>query len=778
MVLLVLVLFGQFIFSDKMLHSSDQMTGFGSRVFQKTALQHFHQFPLWLNPRLGGMPTIDAMFGDAFYVPSMVCHLLMSVPRAISMKMVLHVLLAGIFFFYMLRRGFRMSPLISGAGAIFYMFNPQFVSHIYPGHDGKMFVIAWLPFIIWQLKLLMDQPKPLTMALFGFGIGMSILTSHIQMTYFVLWGTFLYWLFAAGTTLIIRKEQKTAVRQSLYFWGAIVLGLGMGAMQLFPSFLYIRDAFSVRGADRGFEFASSWSLGWPEVFSLWIPEFVNSLDFYWGQNPFKLNSEYAGMLPLLLAAAAIVIKPKNRWRIFWGVIAVGTVLFSLGAHTPVFHIAYALIPGVKKFRACSMIMFWFSFSTALLSALFLKDLVSGVFQSFSEEKRKQWAKGLLIAMGVCLALTLLFSVQGFVKGLFSGIIAEQGKERVFEANFTRNFLPFLWVWCVLTITVLGLLRGNVTGKLSAPVVIIVILLLGIVDAMRVDAKFIKLVNPAPYFHEEPSLKPLIASMEKEPFRCYALPGALPQDGEGIHHLEGISGFHDNELHWYREFRGDQQDRNYISSLIGMNAQGQPYLKAEMISRGNPFLNIANAKYLLVRNGTTLLTLPNDSAFDRLSYIPSYTVMDSSSVVEALRSESFDYRRTVALTEKPVLPASFSVPDNSLPINNALRTEWLSYTPNYRKATVEMPADGFLQIAEVFYPGWEIRVDGKEARYYRSDLAWMALPLTSGSHMVEMLPHSKYLGTFLPVSFVAIGIILGIIVMTVVAERKRKISAGS
>ena len=145
MALLVLALFGQFLFSDKMLFSSDQMSGFDARVFFKMSLEKFHQFPMWINSRLGGMPTIDAMFGDALYLPSILCQLIMSVPRAIGMKMVLHVLLAGIFFFLMLSKGFRMSPLIAGAGALFYMFNPQFVSHIYPGHDGKMFVIAWLP---------------------------------------------------------------------------------------------------------------------------------------------------------------------------------------------------------------------------------------------------------------------------------------------------------------------------------------------------------------------------------------------------------------------------------------------------------------------------------------------------------------------------------------------------------------------------------------------------------------------------------------------------------
>ena len=132
---------------------------------------------------------------------------------------------------------------------------------------------------------------------------------------------------------------------------------------------------------------------------MWVPELVNTLEYYWGQNPFKLNSEYAGGITLLLAVLAIVIKP-GKWRIFWGAVAVLACLYALGANTPVFHIAYALIPGVKKFRAASMIMYWFSFGTVLLALLFLKDLVSGKLSDLTEQKQKHWKRAFLSPSGV------------------------------------------------------------------------------------------------------------------------------------------------------------------------------------------------------------------------------------------------------------------------------------------------------------------------------------------------------------------------------------------
>lgn len=717
------------------------------------------------------MPTHDAMFGDIFYILNMPLTIAASIPKAIGYKMILHIILAGVFFFLLLRRGFQMPAIIASTGAVFYMFNPQFVSHIYPGHDAKMYVIAWLPFIIWQLKSLFEKPTLLTSALLGLGIGMSLFTSHIQMTYFMLWGAFLYWATATGIGVYTKEAMTRTLLKSAYFWVAVIFGLGIAAIQIFPSFLYIRDAFSVRGTDRGFDFAASWSLHWPEVFSLWVPEFCNSLQYYWGQNAFKLNSEYAGMIPVIFAAIAIISKPKNPWRIFWGAVACGAVLFALAANTPFFTIAYYLVPGVKKFRAASMIMFWFSFSTILLSALALKDLVNGYYTSLTEISKKKWYKGLPVAMAVLGAVTLLFSMQGAVKELFAGAITSSRQGEIFAANFSKNFVPFLWLWFVFTLALLGSFLAVIKNKLSVPVFMGIVLTVAAIDLVRTNLPFIQLASSKQYFYKEPALVKLGTEMREAPFRCFSLPGTFPsQNGEGIHGLEGVGGFHDNELHWYREFRGDQQDRNFISSLIGMNDNGQPYLKSEMLSEGNPFLNIANAKYLLVRNGYELLAIENRNALGRLSFAKNIVVMDSSKVPEALSRGEYDYRTTIAVSKAP------EALQNPVPATGkAFAVSWKKYATNYRKAVVTVPENGYLRISEVYYPGWKMLLDGKPVQFFRADLAWMGIAIPAGEHTLEMQPQSLYLNRFIPVSAVTAGVLLLIFLgagVTAAKNRKR------
>jgi hypothetical protein len=756
--LIIIVMFSSFLFDNsKMLFGSDTMSGLDSKVYYRTAINTFHQFPLWFNSRLSGMPTIDALFGDSFYPPSFVFFSMLPIPRALGMRLVFHVFLAGLFFFLLVRKGFRAPRFVAFIGAAFYMLNPEFFSHVYPGHDGKMFVIAWLPFVVWMLKSLLDRPNLLTASFFAASIAICLYTSHIQMTYFMLWGLFFYWLM--HTVLLYRKEKKIAAPliSSVYFWLAILVGVGLAFVQIFPSFMFVREAFSVRGVERGFDYAASWSLHWPEAFSLWVPEFGNTLNYYWSENVFKLNSEYAGAMATLFAVIAIIAKAKP-WRLFWGGVCVFTVLYSLGAHTPIFQMAYALVPGVKKFRACSMLMFWFSFGTILLSSLFLKDVVTGFFDALSDERRKKWQKGVLIAIGCITAAAFLFSIKGFVAGLMQSLttsLADRQKGQIFDANFSKNFVPFLWAWWFFAAVCLGLLWGVIAKKINVYILCTVVLVIGLIDVIRVDMQFVSVINPLPYFTSEPAIKELTAEMQEAPFRCFTLPGTLNQNAEGIHSLEGVNGFNDNELAWYRQFRGDQQDRNFFDKIVGVMADGRPYLIPENLKNGNAFLNIANAKYYLIRQGEQLLKIKNEAALGRISFAKDCIVLDSTRTVEALHTGAYDPRKTVALFKEPALrPAAsnLSVGDSASDPQLLLSVRWEKYSPNLRRAAVSVKQDGFLRISEVYYPGWEIRIDSKKVPVMRADLAWMAVNITKGDHIVEMLPHSLYLKKAELVSF--------------------------
>jgi len=272
-------------------------------------------------------------------------------------------------------------------------------------------------------------------------------------------------------------------------------------------------------------------------------------------------------------------------------------------------------------------------------------------------------------------------------------------------------------------------------------------------------------------------------METEPFRCFTLPGTLPQNGEGIFGLEGIGDFHDNELQWFRAFRGDQRSANFYLNIVGYDEQGRGYLNAQNLRAGNNFLNLANVKYYLTRQAGQILPIENEQALGRISFAHKYVVMNEEQALAALRDNRYDIHTTVALLEEPAIkPAPIPAAGDSS-ASPAMRAEvtWVSYTPNVRTAEVIAPTDGFLRISEVYYPGWEIRIDGEKVRDYRADVSWIAVNITRGKHTVEMRPRSLYLREASMVSLPLIGVLLAywiVVALMQVRSRKKETAEGT
>jgi hypothetical protein len=764
------LLFSGFIFSDSTLSSSDELSGVDMKELTRVSAVEYGQIPTWFATRLSGMPSIDAMFSDALYPPTMVVRMFMPVYRSFGWMMVLHVFLAGLFFFLMLRRSFGVTRLPALAGALFYMLSPQFVSLVHPGHSGKMFVIAWLPYVVWRLRSLLSLPTLRNACLMAIGIAMMVLSPHVQMTYFVLMGIFLYWATDTAKSIAGKDEKKRIALKAAFFWMAVFVGLGLSFVQLYPSYMFVRDAFSVRGVDRGFDFAASWSMNWAEVFSLWVHEFGNSLEYYWGKNYFKLNTEYAGAVPLLLTVLALASKPKSLWRIFWAAVAVLAVLYALGANTPIFTLFYYLVPGVKRFRAPCMIMFWITFATALMSVYFIKDLLNKRFEIHGE-RQKKWAKGLAVALGAVTLVSIIFSVSSAATSFAAPMMGGGDAPRIFQANFAQNFVPNLWFWWLICAVTLGMLLAIVNDKLRPSVLVYTLIILGAIDMIKVDKQFITVETPRKYFYQnDPTLTALKSEFAKAPFRVFTLPRTFPmQNQEGVYGLEGVSGFHDNELVCYRAFRGEG-DKNYIDGIVEVTPQGMSLSLAKI--RGNtPFLDLADVDYILLGSGSGAIDkIKNPTSLGRLSYAADYVVMGEGDIAGTLKSGGYDYRTAVALLEEPELPFArkkdAGVDNGDGGIDEAVRqfaVEWKKYTPNLRIASVNMPDDGFLRISEVYYPGWKISVNGSPVKYYRSDIAWMAVPLKAGDYEVTLEPKSLYLGFATTVSIIFFVITVAILV---------------
>ncbi len=391
--LLTLVLFRTFVFSDGMLLGHDTLKGgYAARAFYASQLRN-GTFPRWAPHVFGGAPFLEALSGgDALY-PTSVLLVLMEPFRALGWKLVLHVLLAGLFMFAWLRAlgASRAAALISGTA---YLLAPFMVTLVRSGHDGKLFVIALTPLMFLVTERFWERPGVRRFCAVALVVALVLFTTHFQMAYFLFGAVGAFALFRAvrmgmgsrvdpAPSASTGRRGRVAAGRFVLFLAAAVAGLGESAVQVVPAVEYVVQASrrtqttAVAAGVSGVAWASSWSLHPEEVMSLVVPEFVGNgsggaawaADTYWGRNFLKDNAEYGGVLVLILAAVSFAGAERRALR--WLLAGLGGValLYALGAHTPVWRIAYALVPGMRLFRTPSMAVFLFGFSAATLAGL-------------------------------------------------------------------------------------------------------------------------------------------------------------------------------------------------------------------------------------------------------------------------------------------------------------------------------------------------------------------------------------------------------------------------
>jgi hypothetical protein len=422
--------------------NSDQLNGIGSKVVRAQSLV----LSEWDDSRLGGVPTIDALFGDAYH-PLVLVEFLTDPARAVGFKFILIVWVAFL-------SAMALAKSLTGSlawGTLFgflYAFSPQYFSYVYGGHDGKMMVFAVAPLAILAIRKIIREGSIGYFILFVLSVVWMILGSHLQLTYLFLWGAGFYALFEM---LALSANWKTRSLRLGVTAGALAIALGISAFQIIPPYLYTTTE-SVRGTGEktNYGHAASWSLHQEELASMLIPGFigvdvyeqkqgaaglelsgsslvsipyadmqkahVQGSPFYWGHNAFKLNHDSAGIVLTFLAFLGFFVRKSRRAAAFWFVGAAVALSYAMGVHSPLFKLWFAIIPGMKSFRAPSMAMFWLP--------LLMTMMAIPVITSFKKPENRRGMKAgfvmfLLLLAIVCVSRFAWSSVLGIPGFLIS-----------------------------------------------------------------------------------------------------------------------------------------------------------------------------------------------------------------------------------------------------------------------------------------------------------------------------------------------------------------------
>jgi len=206
-------------------------------------------------------------------------------------------------------------------------------------------------------------------------LAMQLLAGHAQTTW--------YSMMIAVAWITFRSIPEKSIKTVLHAWSsfllAVLLAVGITAVQLVPTFEYLQN--SPRADAYEYENAMTYSY-WPwRLVTLFSPDFFGNpgRGDYWGYASYWEDHFYIGLIPLLLAISTLglVFLGKNQsGRPRFRALAIGCWIFvlasfllALGKNTPVFLFLYWNIPTFSMFQAPTRFLFWAAVGLPILAAI-------------------------------------------------------------------------------------------------------------------------------------------------------------------------------------------------------------------------------------------------------------------------------------------------------------------------------------------------------------------------------------------------------------------------
>ncbi len=718
-------------------HSDQYITGYAFREFGATALKATGHVALWDPYLLGGLPYVAAFHGDIFY-PSFLLRLVLPTDVAMTWSFGVHLFLAGLFAYVFLRAwGFPFFPALLGGVA--YLLSGQIASLVSPGHDGKLYVSALAPLLLWAIVRGVRDGKVWAWGVIAIATGLCVLSPQLQLTYYtgLLAIGFTLWLaFRRGEDGRSRLPQRVALTRLACAAGGALVGLCIGAVQFLPFFQYM--PFAARGTAKGWEYATSYSMPPEELINAYLPQFSGFLETYWGRNFFKLHSDYLGASVLVLAGAAFGSKLRRGFVRFWFVAGIVALLVALGGYTP-FYRAWYLLPMMKVLRAPSMIYFIVSLATAFLAAVGLERLLMG-----------EWRQRYILGWGIAaLAIAILASV-GFFQALGSAV-ALPGREDALAAD-AGHMIAGAWRSALFV----GLLLGAVwlfrMGRLPAAATAWAIALVAALDLWSIDRQYFTFSPPASVLYAaDPAVEYL--KRLKEPARTIAFPLSeqmAPNDpfltGSALmtHRIRTATGHHGNEPQAWVDLAGAKSPAYDPQRLLDPQFRRLAnvkylYTNAE-IPREIPQLPGVTFTKLVgpVRNaaGTTVYLYELNGDAPAAWVAPVIVKAAREPTLATVLDPRFDPKRAAIFDSAASVPA---VAISALPEPSPVTASVTRYEPGRISVSLDRPAPAgsALLVSENYIEGWRATVNGKEVPIGRADYTFIGVALPAGARGVEL-----------------------------------------
>lgn len=697
--------------------------------------------PLW-NPLVYTGQPIFASFQSALLSPFTIVAALTPAPMGTVVGPASRLLTGGLGFF-LFARTLRLSAAACWFCGLAFALNA--FSLVWLEHPLSA-VAAWLPWLLWSIDRLGQDPRARRAALVAVAIGLCILAGHPETAFKVL-------LFAAAYALVViaTAPRKLPVLSWLAVAGAA--GVLLSAVQVLPFQEYLRESRVF--ADRQTFAVNPYFVSTDTAITTLVPDFWGTpvLDSYVArENALRVPTNYCeqqvfvGAVTWVLAIVGLCAARWDARRAFF--VASGLVAAALMYNAPT---AMSHVTALPILRITVVSRFG-----VIVIACVIALAAYGVDALTSSRATAPGAPRRRLFYGALAAAILIACAAG---GSFWRFHDDLVRAHLLSATFVGV------VFAAATAAVTALLvASRARGFLAAAGFAVAVCVLGAGEAIAFGQHFRAFV---PARDVSPRL-PEIDAIRADPglFRVIGFGTTLPPNSAMPYRLPDPRGY-------------DGMSPRRVSELldVAFTLQGSFHMTQHVAD--SRILDLLNVKYIVGRPGLELpapqfvrveaLGTPvfrNTHALPRVLVADSVHVAEGNAARRALRDGLVDPRRTALLE---AAPAPDAAPERSTSgVADAAQIR------HYRDTFVEVETrtDGrrLLVLTDLWYPGWRARVDGQEAPILRADFAFRAVSVPAGSHVVQFSYEPQSLRTGAAISLAALVLLIGMTVTGAAAGR--------
>lgn len=603
-------------------------------------------------------------------------------PAAIAfpLQYALHFAWAAVGGYVLIRRlGGQWSGALLGGFALAYALT--MTVRIFVGHMPHLMTLAWIPWCLIAAHWAVEKRSWAATIVAGLPLGLAFLIGYIPywillvpaVSIFMAWLAFLSWQEGdrKGTAVILGQ---------LVIIGLV--GAALAAVQLLPTIEFTSLSSRVTGR---YNFADSYPIDFAYLLTVLMPDIYGAprgTVELWLQNlPGAIYWEWAvyiGVLPLILAGLAWV-NGRKQWR-FWLILGVLGVLAALGDKGAFHRLLFDFVPGMNWFRFASRPAYFFSLGIAVLAGLMFDH-----WFNLPAERHKAIATQLktLLKWFVPVGLILIIAAV-----LWQAAQAGETEIAIVGA-ITGQMVRFL----LLAVASLSLLIWGY-GRPRWQITFLALAILA-VDLWGVGNKFISDVR------QEPELGWVMADIvlpeNREEYRVSTK--ALSENSGYFY------GFYSE--HGYDGFMLERSEVMYELSIA--DARVARLLSTAYMLHG-PWWEMP-----ITAPGWELLTAPAGvTIYARDDYGPRtfivHDVLGAADEEDSLRlmaMPELDFTKTAVVETMPDTQCDIGEADP------ALSEATISvYEPERVVIQANAAAGGWLVLNDLYYPGWQVTVDGQ------------------------------------------------------------------